>query len=72
VRLATAANNDGVIEMWVDGVKTINNTTLPLYPDYGIGNYMRNGYLMGWANSGFSATSNTYIDDVIISGVPIP
>jgi hypothetical protein len=72
VRLATAANNDGVIEMWVDGVKTISNTSLPLYPDNGLGNYLRNGYLMGWANSGFSSTSSTWIDDLVISGVPIP
>jgi hypothetical protein len=71
VRLATSANNDGVIELWVDGVKTISNTNLPLYPTGGVGNYMRNGYLMGWANSGFSTTSHTYIDDVTISGVPI-
>jgi hypothetical protein len=71
VRLATAANNDGVIEMWVDGTKTISNTSLPMYPSSGLGNYMRNGYIMGWANSGFSSTSNTYIDDVTISGVPI-
>ena len=71
VRLATSANNDGVIEMWVDGTKTISNTTLPMYPSSGLGNYMRNGYIMGWANSGFSTTSHTYIDDVTISGVPI-
>jgi hypothetical protein len=72
VRLATAANNNGVIEMWVDGVKTINNTNLPMYPDGGLGNYLRRGYILGWANSGFSQTSMTYIDDVVISGVPIP
>jgi hypothetical protein len=71
VRLATAANNDGVIEMWVDGVKTISNQRLPIYPSGGVGNYLRHGYLMGWANSGFAATGVTFIDDVIISAVPI-
>jgi hypothetical protein len=72
VRLASIANNDGVIEMWIDGVKTISNTALPLFPAGGIGNYLRNGYLMGWANSGFDVDSVTFIDDVVISGVPIP
>jgi hypothetical protein len=72
MRLATAANNDGVIEMWVDGVKTISNTSLPMYPDGGLGNYVRNGYIMGWSNSGFNSTTNIYVDDVVISGVPIP
>jgi hypothetical protein len=72
IKTATAANNDGVIELWVDGVKTINNTTLPMYPDGGVGNYLRNGYIMGWANSGFTLTSKTYIDDLAISAMPIP
>jgi hypothetical protein len=71
VRLATVANNDGVMEMWVDGVKTISNQRLPLYPAGGVGNYLRHGYLMGWANSGFAATGVTFIDDVIISAIPI-
>jgi hypothetical protein len=71
VRLATAANNDGVMEMWVDGVKTVSNTGLPMYPSGGVGNYLLNGYIMGWSNSGFSTTSSTYIDDVVISGTPI-
>jgi hypothetical protein len=72
IRTATAANNDGVIELWVDGVKTINNTTLPMYPDGGVGNYLRNAYIMGWANSGFTTTTFTYIDDLAISATPIP
>jgi hypothetical protein len=72
VKTATAANNDGVIEMWVDGVKTISNTHLPMYPEGGVGNYIKSGYLMGWSNSGFNLTSSTWIDDFTISGIPIP
>lgn len=64
VKAATAANNDGVIELWADGVKVVSNTTLPLYPTGGVGNYLRNGYLMGWANTGFDQTTYVYIDDV--------
>lgn len=72
VRLATPANNDGIVEMWMDGVKILTNTTLALYPTNGSGNYMLNGYLMGWANSGFTLTSQTFIDDVVISATPMP
>lgn len=67
IKAATSANNDGVIQMWVDDQLVLSNTNLPLYPSGGVGNYFRNGYIMGWANSGFSQTSVTYIDDVTIS-----
>ncbi len=70
-RCATAANNDGVIEMWIDDVRVMGDTTLDLYPIDGIGNYLRNGYLMGWSNSGFAQTTHTYIDDVTIADAPI-
>lgn len=66
-KTATSANNDGVIQLWVDDVLTINNTSAALYPSNGTGNYFRNGYIMGWSNSGFDQTSSTYIDDVTIS-----
>lgn len=66
VRLATAANNDGLLELYVDGAPTIASASLPLYPSGGAGNFLRNGYLMGWANSGFVETSHTYIDDFAI------
>jgi len=72
VKLATVANNDGVMEMWVDGVKVIENTTFPIYPSGGIGNYLANGYFMGWSNSGFDETTFTYIDDFVISDSFIP
>ena len=72
VRLATTANNDGVIEMWVDGARTIGNFSLRLFPGSISNNYLRNGYIMGWANSGFNQATSTYIDDVVIAGYPIP
>jgi hypothetical protein len=71
VKVASAANNDGIVELWVDGVKKIENRNLPMYAPGGLGNYMKNGYLMGWANTGFTNTSLTYIDDFTVS-VPVP
>ncbi len=73
-KLATSeTSNDGVMQMWVDGVLVVNATTLPLFsgaPD--AKNWLRNGYIMGWANSGFSLTTDTYIDDFVISATPQP
>lgn len=73
-RVASSSTaKDGVIQFWMNDVMIANFTTLPLYSALTGGkNYFRNGYLMGWSNSGFNSTTNTYIDDVIISGVPIP
>lgn len=66
-KAATAADNDGVIELWEDGQKVISNTALPMYPNGGLGNYFRNGYLLGWANSGFAATTKVWLAKVIIA-----
>jgi hypothetical protein len=66
-KVPTAANNDGVIQIWVDGVLASNKTNLPGYPPDGIGNYFESGYLLGWANSGFQEGQSMFIDDVSIS-----
>lgn len=67
IKTATSSNNDGVIQMWINDKLVLDSHDLPLYPTGGVGNYLRNGYIMGWANSGFAQTSYTYIDDFIIS-----
>lgn len=66
-KVATAANNDGVIQIWVDDVLASNKTDLPSYALSGIGNYFENGYILGWSNSGFAPSQNMYIDDFVIS-----
>jgi hypothetical protein len=71
VKCASAANNDGVMEMWIDGVKEIENTALDMYPTGGVGNYFAHGYLQGWWNSGVDEQTNVYIDEVAISNTPI-
>lgn len=60
-------NRSGVIQMWADGVLVGNDTALHNYPPNGVNNYYVNGYLLGWANSGFPAGQMMYIDDVTIS-----
>jgi hypothetical protein len=67
-RSATAANNDGVIEVWRDGIRVMNANTLDSYATVGAaGNGFDFGYIMGWANSGFTENTYLYIDDVKIS-----
>jgi hypothetical protein len=66
-KVATAANNDGVIQIWLDDTQAINKTNLPSYAWNGVGNYFEAGYLLGWANSGFELGVNMYVDDVTIS-----
>ena len=66
-KAATAANNDGVLEIWRDGALLFSVKNLPLYPTGGVGNGFDYGYILGWANSGFAQTSYAYIDDVRIS-----
>ena len=33
----------------------------------GASTFLRNGYLMGWANSGFTDNTDVFIDDVVFS-----
>jgi hypothetical protein len=66
-KVASAANNDGVIQIWIDGKLASDKRNLPAYPPSGLGNYFESGYLMGWANSGYQAGQVMYIDDVVIS-----
>jgi hypothetical protein len=68
VKVASSAMaRDGISQLWVDDALVIDARNLPLYPRDGGGAYIRYGYLMGWANTGFDRTTYTYIDDVTIS-----
>jgi hypothetical protein len=64
----TSLPSDGIIEVWRDGTRVMNGTTIDSYT---WANPTQNGfdfgYLMGWANSGFLQTTYLYIDDVSIT-----
>jgi hypothetical protein len=60
-------SGNGAIEFWVNGEKQFGLNQLswdgaPCSPGY-----FKNGYLMGWANSGFDNDTDIYIDDVAFS-----
>lgn len=60
-------NSDGVFEFWVDGDKKIGVTNFSIIGAPCDPGYFKEGYLMGWANSGFDNPTNVYIDDVVFS-----
>jgi len=65
-RLASGPSaHDGVIRIWWDGALAHQVTNLDMYNTTGV-NYWDQGYLLGWANSGFSAATSVFIDDVKI------
>ena len=66
-KTATAMNNDGILQMWEDDVIKMDNKALPIYPKDGLLNAFTEGYLMGYANSGFDQTTYCYWADVKIS-----
>lgn len=59
-----AAPRASIVDVWRD-----NTLVARLPADYSIANpswsrnYIRNGYLLGWSNSGYSQTTDFYIDD---------
>jgi hypothetical protein len=66
---ATAANNDGVVQIWVDGTLVQDDHALingDIYGGTGPTGYTT-GYLLGWANNGWPAGQYVYLDDFVIT-----
>lgn len=71
VKSATSANNDGVLTLSKNGVVVATCTTLPQWPSGGSAqNGIDMGYLMGYADSGFTNQTKVYIANFKISGKP--
>jgi hypothetical protein len=68
-KFASSANNDGVIEIWKDGKLVFSKYNLNNFSN--IRNGVDQGYLFGWANTGFKETTHIYIDNVVFSNKPI-
>lgn len=72
-KYASASNNDGVAQIWLksDGQprrQVLNITDGPWYVAAGKG--FNEGYLLGWANSGFAEETRFYIDDIVFATDP--
>ena len=79
-KYATKANNDGVFEMWktnwrgeTDKLMNIHNgawySTQPNSNEPARG--FDQGYLLGWANSGFDEDTIIYLDNIVFSTGPL-
>ncbi len=66
VRLADVGVSNGHVQVWKNGALILNADNLDWYDSTGQANYIVQGYLMGWSNSGFTDTTYVYIDDVSI------
>lgn len=62
-----SGRGDGILEFWVDGIKQFGATDISIDDAPCLPGYYRNGYLLGWSNSGFSEQTDIYIDDVVFS-----
>ena len=69
VKSATPATENGVIQIWKNGSLLWGSSTCDNhYSDAtGDNNKFDDGYLLGWSNSGFTAETSFYIDEVEFS-----
>jgi len=61
----TSTSNDGVVEVWKDGVKVWYRYDLAYHSD--VANYFDQGYIMGYSNSGFDQETNIHYDNFVFS-----
>lgn len=73
-KYASSSNDDGVAQIWIrDGSGSMENVLnirdgawyVPGQPGFD------QGYLLGWANSGFDETTRFYIDNFVVSTTPL-
>ena len=64
VRLATNdTTDDGLVELFADGILVISAPNLPFHSSAS-GHYFRNGYLLGWSNSGYDVDTEFKVDNI--------
>jgi hypothetical protein len=64
VKLASADSaNDGLVEMFADGRLVLSVYDFPLHAA-ATGRHFRNGYFLGWSNSGYDTDTEFKIDNV--------
>ena len=63
-RVADVGMDNGVSEWWIDDTKVYSRTNLSSAAATEADNYLDRGYLLGWANSGFTEETHIYIDEV--------
>jgi hypothetical protein len=68
LKMATSANNNGVVQVWKNGAQVLDITNLANYtPGY---NFFERGYIFGASNSGFTKDTELRLDDVTFATTP--
>jgi hypothetical protein len=62
---------DGVMQYYRDGIAVVDAQNLTSWQNLGQ-NVWKEGYLLGWANSGFSELTYAYISNVTFSTTRLP
>lgn len=62
--VADVGQSNGEARWWIDGELVYENTELPNAAESESDNVLDRGYLLGWANSGFTELTHVYVDDV--------
>lgn len=73
VKLSSDVNtNNAICELWKNDTLIASKYDFRWFSDdAGANNYFRHGYLLGWSNSGFDATTKLWVDDVKIASAYI-
>ncbi len=76
IQVGAASNrtaSDGTAKMWVNDALYLSTTTGKFHNFYSTPTdaVLRNGYFLGWANSGFTQATTFFIDDVITCGISL-
>ena len=66
IRVANFGQENGVFEIWKDGTLILQLLDDPFYDNAGTDNYLKNGYLLGWANTAYLVETSIFIDDFSI------
>lgn len=69
IRISVDKGEGGIMQFWRNGRLLMNNTISNIPEDMSR-NFFSHGYLLGWANSGFSERTYIFIDDFKISDKP--
>lgn len=74
IKAATSANNNGVMELWRDGVQLFSVTNMASYPSAtgDVNNRFEYGYLMGFPNGLYTGNCKVYMTNFAISDEGMP
>jgi hypothetical protein len=64
-----SSSQNGIVNVWKNGQQVVNITNLASYG--GASNFINEVYFLGWANSGFTATTVLNIDDLVVADTPL-